>query len=277
MRSKFLVAALAGLFLAGTAIAQTAPVEMPPPLDPQNILNIDVSTGGRVKVQLRPDKAPYSVERIKTLVRRRFYEGLTFHRVIEGFMAQGGDPKGTGEGGSDLPDIKAEFNDLPHVRGVMALARAQGPDTANSQFFIMLQPNLGLDGNYTAIGRVIAGMQYVDALEKGEPPLNPSKIVRMSIESDDQGIAPVAGPVPAAAPPPAPPTAPEPAPAPAAAPTPDPVAAPSVPAPVEAPNADTLPPATPDTGAAVDAVAAEPGTDAAVREVTGSEAVATPQ
>lgn len=277
MRSKFLVAALAGLFLAGTALAQTAPVEMPPPLDPQNILNIDVSTGGRIKVQLRPDKAPNSVERIKTLVRRHFYDGLTFHRVIEGFMAQGGDPKGTGEGGSELPDVKAEFNDLPHVRGVMALARAQGPDTANSQFFLMLQPNLGLDGNYTAIGRVIAGMQYVDALEKGEPPLNPSKIVRMSIESDDQGIAPVAGPAPVAAPAPPPPAAPEPAPAPAAAPTPDPVAAPSVPAPVEAPNADTPPPAAPDTGAAVDAVAGEPGTDAAVREVTGSEAVATPQ
>jgi cyclophilin family peptidyl-prolyl cis-trans isomerase len=203
-RSKFVLAALAGLFAAGTAIAQVAPADLPPPPDPQNILNLDLSTGGRVKVQLRPDKAPNSVERIKTLVRRHFYDGLIFHRVIEGFMAQGGDPKGTGEGGSDLPDLKAEFNDLPHVRGTMAMARAQSPDSANSQFFLMLQPNLGLDGNYTAIGRVIGGMQYVDAIEKGEPPANPSKIVHASIESDDLGQAPVAYVLPAAPAAPAP-------------------------------------------------------------------------
>ena len=201
MRSKFVVAALSGLFMAGVAFAQSAPVAAPPPTDPQNILNLDLSTGGRVKVLLRPDKAPYSVDRIKTLTRRRFYDGLSFHRVIEGFMAQGGDPKGTGEGGSDLPDLKAEFNDLPHVRGTMSLARAEGLDTANSQFFIMLQPNLNLDGNYTAIGRVIAGMEYVDALEKGEPPEKPSKIIHASIESDEMGQPPAAF-VP---PPPAPP------------------------------------------------------------------------
>jgi cyclophilin family peptidyl-prolyl cis-trans isomerase len=203
MRSKFVVAAFAGLFMAGAALAQTAPTDAPVP-DAQNILNLDLSTGGRVKILLRPDKAPYSVERIKTLVRRHFYDGLIFHRVIEGFMAQGGDPKGTGEGGSDLPDLKAEFNDMPHVRGVMSMARAQDPNSANSQFFIMLQPNLTLDNNYTPIGRVILGMQFVDAIEKGEPPANPSKIVHASIESDDQGQAPVAFVAPAEAAPAAP-------------------------------------------------------------------------
>jgi len=205
MRFKLVVAGLSGLFMAGMALAQApaAPAASPP--DPQNVLNLDLSTGGRVKVLLRPDKAPISVDRIKTLVRRHFYDGLTFHRVIEGFMAQGGDPKGTGEGGSDLPDIKGEFNDMPHVRGVMAMARAEGPDTANSQFFIMLQPNLALDGNYAPVGRVFDGMQYVDAIEKGEPPEHPSKILRATIESDELGLAPVATPIPDAQPtPPAP-------------------------------------------------------------------------
>ncbi|KRB86080.1 peptidylprolyl isomerase [Sphingomonas sp. Root710] len=277
MRSKFVVAALSGLFMAGVAFAQTAPVAAPP-ADPQNILNLDLSTGGRVKVLLRPDKAPYSVERIKVLTRRHFYDGLTFHRVIEGFMAQGGDPKGTGEGGSDLPDLKAEFNDLPHVRGTMALARAEGLDTANSQFFIMLQPNLSLDGNYTAIGRVTAGMEYVDALAKGEPPENPSKIIRASIESDEQGIAPAAfvPPAPAAAPAPvatgkkvkkekkakqeaAKPSAPAPA-----------------PAPEPAPQAEAAP-ATAGTDAAVREVSGEPATAAAVKDVASEEAIATPK
>ncbi len=201
MRSKLVLAAFAGLFLAAGASAQLAEPVPAPALVPQNVLNLDLSTGGRVKILLRPDKAPGSVERIKLLVRRHFYDGLKFHRVIEGFMAQGGDPKGTGEGGSELPDLKAEFNDLPHVRGVMAMARAEGLDSANSQFFLMLQPNLNLDGNYTAIGRVLSGMEYVDAIEKGEPPANPSKIVRASIESDEQGLPPTvaAAPVPAAA------------------------------------------------------------------------------
>jgi len=195
MRFKLVVAGLSGLFMAGMALAQAPAAPAAPPPDPQNVLNLDLSTGGRVKVLLRPDKAPISVDRIKTLVRRHFYDGLTFHRVIEGFMAQGGDPKGTGEGGSDLPDIKGEFNDMPHVRGVMAMARAEGPDTANSQFFIMLQPNLALDGNYAPVGRVFDGMQYVDAIEKGEPPEHPSKIVRATIESDELGLAPVATPI----------------------------------------------------------------------------------
>jgi cyclophilin family peptidyl-prolyl cis-trans isomerase len=206
MRLKFMLAAMTGIALSGAAFAAKPPVQPSPesyavpPAIPQNVLNLDLSTGGRVKIQLRPDKAPNSVERIKTLVRRHFYDGLIFHRVIEGFMAQGGDPKGTGEGGSDLPNLEAEFNDLPHVRGTMSLARAQEPNSANSQFFIMLQPNLGLDRNYTAIGRVISGMQYVDAIEKGEPPANPSKVIHASIESDDQGLpADIADAVPAPA------------------------------------------------------------------------------
>lgn len=190
-----------GLALSSLAAAQ-APAPAPPAPDPHNILNLDLSTGGRVQVLLRPDKAPLAVERIRTLVARGFYDGLSFHRVIEGFMAQGGDPKGTGEGGSDLPDLKAEFNDMPHVRGVMSMARAQDVDSANSQFFIMLAPNLKLDGKYTPVGRVISGMQYVDAIEKGEPPANPSRIVHASLAA--QGASTEAAAAPAPAPPAAP-------------------------------------------------------------------------
>jgi cyclophilin family peptidyl-prolyl cis-trans isomerase len=235
MRAKLFLAALTGLFAAGVATAQTPPAAPPPP-DPQNILNLDLSTGGRVQILLRPDKAPQSVERIKTLVARHFYDGLIFHRVIEGFMAQGGDPKGTGEGGSDLPDLKAEFNDLPHVRGVMSMARSQSVDSANSQFFIMLSPNLRLDGKYTAVGRVISGMAYVDAIERGEPPINPSKVVRATMAAETP-VAAAAAPV---APAPAPVAAP---PAPAPAPLAPPVAAappvdqPAVAAPAAAPAA----------------------------------------
>ncbi|MET0269122.1 MAG: peptidylprolyl isomerase, partial [Sphingomonas sp.] len=164
---------------------QAAKAEAAAIADPSNTLNLDLSTGGRVVVQLRPDKAPNSVERIKTLTRRHFYDGLTFHRVIEGFMAQGGDPKGDGSGGSDLPDVKAEFNDMPHVRGVMSMARAESKDSANSQFFIMLAPLLTLDGKYSPIGRVVSGMAYVDAIERGEPPANPARIVHATLGSDN--------------------------------------------------------------------------------------------
>ncbi|WP_380871533.1 hypothetical protein ACFB49_25240 [Sphingomonas sp. DBB INV C78] len=191
MRLKLLVAAVSGLFAFHPAIAQdaapaapAAPVVAPAPqIDPANVLDLELSTGGTVKILLRPDKAPHNVERIRTLANKGFYDGLAFHRVIEGFMAQGGDPKGDGSGGSELPDLKAEFNDLPHVRGVMSMARSESEDSANSQFFIMLSPNLRLDGKYTAIGRVISGMQYVDAIEKGEPPANPTKIVRIRTEA----------------------------------------------------------------------------------------------
>lgn len=153
-------------------------------VDEENILYLDLSTGGRVKIIMRPDVAPKHVERIRTLVRRGFYDGTVFHRVIDEFMAQGGDPTATGTGGSDLPDLKAEFNDLPHVRGAVAMARAQGDDSANSQFYIVLMPVLRLDRIYTIWGRVVEGMAFVDAIEKGEPPENPSKIIKASIAAD---------------------------------------------------------------------------------------------
>jgi cyclophilin family peptidyl-prolyl cis-trans isomerase len=199
MRLRIMLAVLASALAAPTVFAQApaAPVAPAPAADPENILQLDLSTGGRVAILLRPDKAPAHVERIKTLARRGFYNGLTFHRVIEGFMAQGGDPKGTGEGGSDLPDLKAEFNDLPHVRGAMSMARAESPDSANSQFFIMLSPTLRLDGRYTVVGRVISGMAYVDLIEKGEPPVNPSRIVKAAIAADE-GRAVARGPTPQA-------------------------------------------------------------------------------
>ncbi len=198
MRMIKMVAALCALFAAQIAIAQVTPSAPPAPppqaADPNNILLLDLSTGGRVSILLRPDKAPLSVARIRTLAQRGFYDGLKFHRVIEGFMAQSGDPKGDGTGGSDLPDLTAEFNDLPHVRGVMSMARAADPNSANSQFFIMLAPNLRLDNNYTAIGRVIDGMDYVDAIERGEPPANPSTIVRARIAGGDASLAAPAKP-----------------------------------------------------------------------------------
>jgi cyclophilin family peptidyl-prolyl cis-trans isomerase len=207
--------ALIGALFATSAFAQepatppaTAPAAVPAPT-PDNIWVLELSTGGRVQIQLRSDKAPNHVERIKTLTRAGFYNGLTFHRVIEGFMAQGGDPQGTGAGGSPLPDLKAEFNDLPHVRGTLSMARAESNDSANSQFFIMLMPTLRLDNRYTAFGRVISGMQYVDALPRGEPPAEPGRIVRAWILADGEN-APLR-PLPAAATPaPAPvPEAPE--------------------------------------------------------------------
>ncbi|MFN3944078.1 MAG: peptidylprolyl isomerase [Allosphingosinicella sp.] len=193
MRSKMLFAGLAGFLFAGALVAQ-APAETiatpapPPPapaLSAEDSWHLDLSTGGRVTVQLRPDVAPGHVERIKTLTRRGFYDGLVFHRVIEGFMAQGGDPTGTGEGGSDLPDLTAEFSQLPHLRGSVAMARAEDVNSANSQFYIMFAPRFSLDGRYTVFGRVVSGMNHVDALARGEPPLEPSRIVRASIGSDN--------------------------------------------------------------------------------------------
>ena len=197
MRIMTLLALLLGLFLAGSAAAQAPAASLaPPPIDPENVLLLDLSSGGRVAIQLRPDIAPNHVARIKELVRKGFYNGLTFHRVIEGFMAQGGDPSGDGTGGSQLPDLKAEFSGLPHVRGALAAARQGAPDgadaaaiaaaenSANSQFYIMLAPRLSLDRRYTVFGRVITGMQYVDLLEKGEPPESPSRILQASIAAD---------------------------------------------------------------------------------------------
>jgi cyclophilin family peptidyl-prolyl cis-trans isomerase len=149
--------------------------------DPANRLTLDLSNGGRVVIQLRPDIAPLSVQRIQTLAQQHFYDGLKFHRVIPGFMAQGGDPKGDGSGGSPLPDLKAEFNDLPHLRGSVAMARAESNDSANSQFYIMFAPKVSLDHKYTVVGRVIEGMAAVDGIAPGEPPEAPTTIVHATI------------------------------------------------------------------------------------------------
>jgi peptidylprolyl isomerase len=144
-------------------------------------LTLTLSTGGDVVIKLRPDLAPDHVERIATLAGQGFYDGVLFHRVIPGFMAQGGDPTGTGFHGSDLPDLKAEFSDEPHVRGTCSMARAQNPDSANSQFFICFDDARFLDGQYTVWGEVESGMEYVDALPTGEPPANPGKIEKASV------------------------------------------------------------------------------------------------
>lgn len=171
------------------AVARTrrAALVAPAP-EPENIWYLDLSTGGRVAIQLRPDAAPAHVERIKTLTRQGFYNGLTFHRVIEGFMAQGGDPTGTGGGGSDLPSLTAERG-LPHLRGAVAMARTEAESSGDSQFYIMLVARLTMDRSYTVFGRVIGGMNFVDAIERGEPPVNPTRIVRASIASDNVPLA----------------------------------------------------------------------------------------
>src|SRR3954468_6070342 len=186
-RLPSLFLALAGLFWSALALAQNAPQTVPteaqvppppPPLEAENSWVLDLSTGGRVVIQLRPDVAPHHVERIKALTRQGFYNGLTFFRVIEGFMAQGGDPQNSGMGGSALPTLNAEINGLPHVRGALGMARAQDLNSANSQFYIMFTPHLQMDRQYTVFGRVVGGMSYVDAIERGEPPAAPSRIGR---------------------------------------------------------------------------------------------------
>ncbi|KUR71818.1 peptidylprolyl isomerase [Novosphingobium fuchskuhlense] len=164
--------------------------------DPDNVLLLDLSNGGRVAIRLMPEWAPHHVERIKTLTKQGFYNGVIFHRVIEGFMAQTGDPTGTGQGGSTLPNLDAEFNDIPHLRGTVSMARTDEPNTANSQFFIVFYPRFALDHKYTNFGRVIAGMDTVDAIVRGEPPKNPTKIVQASLASE--GKAPPPPPAPAA-------------------------------------------------------------------------------
>ena len=171
---------------AAPAFPINTPVEIA--ADPANRLNLELSNGGKVVVQLRPDIAPNHVRRIQTLASTGFYNGTIFHRVIPGFMAQGGDPTGTGTGDSPLPNLEPEFNQLPHLRGVMSMARAQAENSANSQFFIMLAPTFSLDHKYTGLGRVIAGMQFVDQIMPGEPPAQPTKIVRAWLD----------GPMPAA-------------------------------------------------------------------------------
>ena len=188
LRKLFLT--FSALFLvSGTGHAQEVEEKAPAPASvpaEENILYLDLSTGGRVAIQLFSTLAPNHVERIKTLTRQGFYDGQIFHRVIDGFMAQTGDPTGTGTGGSDLPDLKAEFGKFPHLRGVVSMARAQGEDSANSQFFIVFYPRFSLDGKYSAFGRVTSGMEYVDKIARGEPPLNPSRILQASIAADNK-------------------------------------------------------------------------------------------
>ena len=149
-------------------------------MDPENTLLLELETGP-VKIKLRPDLAPGHVERIKELTREGFYDGVVFHRVIPGFMAQGGDPTGTGTSGSSKPNLKAEFSKEPHVRGVCSMARTANPDSANSQFFICFDDATFLDGQYTVWGQVIEGMDHVDALPRGEPPRAPGKIVKATV------------------------------------------------------------------------------------------------
>lgn len=155
--------------------------------DLENTLYIDLEHG-RVVIQLLPQIAPQHVERIKTLARKKFYDGIVFHRVIEGFMAQTGDPTGTGTGGSKLPDLRAEFSDEPHIRGTLSMARASNPNSANSQFFIVTDDSRFLDGQYTVWGRVIKGMEFVDKIKKGSgrdgAVKNPDKMLTVRVAVD---------------------------------------------------------------------------------------------
>jgi peptidylprolyl isomerase len=174
---------VAALCLAGAANAQVTPKP-----DPQNTVYLDL-TSGRVVIALRPDLAPKHVERVKLLCHEHFYDGTPFHRVIEGFMAQGGDPTGTGEGGSKYPNLPAEFTTTAKfVRGTVGAARTSDPDTANSQFFIMFAPNPSLDGQYTIWGQVVSGMEFVDKIKRGEPGsgtvTDPDKIVTMRLAAE---------------------------------------------------------------------------------------------
>ena len=201
MRKALMALPFVAFMLMAAAPAAIPPAAAVPVLPPATVtsnlanrLILQLSNGGTVVTQMRPDAAPAHVARIQALVRRGFYNGLAFHRVIPGFMAQGGDPKGTGGGGSELPDLKAEFTTLPYMRGVVAMARTDDPNSANSQFFIMFSPNVALWGKYTVFGRVIAGMDAVDRIEVGEPPANPTRIVRATLGDAVASQAPVAPP-----------------------------------------------------------------------------------
>jgi peptidylprolyl isomerase len=156
---------------ASSALAQTSN---------KDTLYLDLKDG-RVVIRLRPDLAPKHVEQIKTLVKQGFYDGIVFHRVIEGFMAQTGDPTGTGMGGSKLPNIPAEFSPTPFRRGTLGMARSQMPNSANSQFFICFREASFLNSQYTVFGEVLSGMEFVDKIKRGEPPTNPDKIIKMSL------------------------------------------------------------------------------------------------
>ena len=158
--------------------------------DKENMIYLDTKYG-RTVIELYPHLAPKHVERIKKLAREGFYDGVVFHRVIDGFMAQSGDPTGTGRGDSPYPDLPAEFSREPHVRGIASMARASNPNSANSQFFIMFAPAPHLDGQYTVWGKVIAGMEHIDSIKKGSKSqngtvTNPDKIIKMQVAADEK-------------------------------------------------------------------------------------------
>jgi cyclophilin family peptidyl-prolyl cis-trans isomerase len=176
-----ILAVVCALVCATPAFAQ---VKLPAGLDPQNTILLDTKYG-RVIIKLRNDLAPKHAERIKLLTREGFYNNVPFHRVIDGFMAQTGDGQnGNGSGGSKYPPLQAEFSQVPYVRGVVGMARTSDPNSANSQFFIMYGDNSGLNGKYTVIGQVVSGMEFVDKIKKGEPVIDPDKIVKIQVAAD---------------------------------------------------------------------------------------------
>ncbi len=175
------------LLLGSLAIMTTAPA-FAAEGTPENTLLMDLPHG-RVTIQMLPDVAPKHVERIKTLTQEKFYDGVVFHRVIDGFMAQTGDPTGTGTGGSTYPDLPAEFNDTNFGRGAVGMARTMNPNSANSQFFICFQDCSFLNGQYTVWGQVTEGMDVVDKITRGEPPANPDKIVKMTLAAQTAPVA----------------------------------------------------------------------------------------
>ncbi len=180
------IAGLAATLAMGTIMSETANAQ--PTLDPENTLYMDLK-GGRVVIQLLPDLAPKHVARVKELARKGFYDNTPFHRVIEGFMAQGGDPTGTGSGGSDLPNLPSEFTIKKRfLRGTVGAARTSDPNSANSQFYIMFAPAPNLDGQYTIWGQVVSGMEYVDAIKRGAggsgSVTNPDRIIKVQVASD---------------------------------------------------------------------------------------------
>lgn len=177
-KSFFLLVGSLAIMTAATSEAANAAA------DPENTLMMELSTGGTITIELLPEKAPKHVERIKMLARDGFYNGIVFHRVIDGFMAQTGDPTGTGTGGSDKPDLPAEFNDVNFGRGTVGMARTADPNSANSQFFICFDDCSFLNGQYTVWGQVTEGMEFVDAISRGEPPANPDKMVNVRVASD---------------------------------------------------------------------------------------------
>jgi peptidylprolyl isomerase len=171
--------------LVGSPVLTTTAALEPEAAEPENMLAIELATG-RVLIEMRPDLAPETVERVKELAREHFYDNVVFHRVIPGFMAQTGDPTGTGRGGSSKPNLPAEFSQEPFKRGTVGMARAANRNSANSQFFICYVPASHLNGQYTVWGHVVEGMELVDALAPGEPPAHPDKMLKVRVLADVQ-------------------------------------------------------------------------------------------